>query len=344
MNRRITIRDIAAATGFHYSTVSLALRDSPRIKGAVREKIHAEAERLGYRPDPVVKALAAYRNAVREVGDYGTLAWLSQGPSLRLGETYSHWRYAKGAIARAQQMGYRIEEFSLGENGITEQRMSHILYTRGIAGVLIAPKPHRRMLTRLHMDISKFSVVTFGYSLAWPQVHLVTSYHARGMKLAMRKLRSYGYRRIGMSMDSVIHGRSDWNWTGGYLAEIQKYDALAKLQPYLHTKWNDENFLKWYRKEKPEVIITHNVGEAHLIQKKLGVRVPEDLGLICLSLREPEKGFAGVDQNSHAIGTAAVDLLVSRMHANERGIPEIPMRVLIEGFWVDGPSIRRVNR
>ncbi len=65
MPRRITIRDIAERAGVHYSTVSLALRNSPRLRPEICARIRAIADELNYLPDPAMAALSAYRNAIR---------------------------------------------------------------------------------------------------------------------------------------------------------------------------------------------------------------------------------------------------------------------------------------
>lgn len=344
MNRRITIRDIAEATGCHYSTVSLALRNDVRISAAVRKKVHATARKLGYRPDPMVRALAVYRNAVKPASDHGTIAWLTNETGMKFGPGYSYRRYASGALDRAEEVGYKVEEFALRSPGMTPERMAKILYARGIQGILIAPQPQTRIFTRLRMDLSRFSVVTFGYSLAWPPVHLVTSHHARGMRIAIRELRSLGYRRIGLCLARVLNGRSDGGWLGSYFTETQRFPGEAPIDPFLFDSWNSAAFKKWLRASKLDALIVHSVPDAEIISRDLGLKFPADLGLACLSLMETDEGYSGIDQNSREIGKAAVDLLVSLMHANERGIATAPRRLLIQGTWVSGNTIQRVNR
>ena len=52
-----------------------------------------------------------------------------------------------------------------------------------------------------------------------------------------------------------------------------------------------------------------------------------------------EHQFAGIDQNDELIGRTAVDFVVGMIHRNERGIPQAPLRILVEGKWVDGKTI-----
>ncbi len=65
---RPTLRDIGLKTGFHYSTVSLALRDHPRIPDSTKQIICEAAKGLGYQPDAMPSALCAYRLTKRLPG------------------------------------------------------------------------------------------------------------------------------------------------------------------------------------------------------------------------------------------------------------------------------------
>lgn len=47
--RRVTLDDIATASGTSIATVSRALQGSPRVASATRERIEKVAEELGYR-------------------------------------------------------------------------------------------------------------------------------------------------------------------------------------------------------------------------------------------------------------------------------------------------------
>jgi len=53
----VTIKDIAREVGVSPSTVSRALSDSPLISDETREKVHREAQRLGYERNELARAL-----------------------------------------------------------------------------------------------------------------------------------------------------------------------------------------------------------------------------------------------------------------------------------------------
>jgi DNA-binding LacI/PurR family transcriptional regulator len=56
-----SIRDVAAAAGVSYQTVSRVLNHSPRVRAATRLQVMAAIERLGYRPNRAARALGLGR-------------------------------------------------------------------------------------------------------------------------------------------------------------------------------------------------------------------------------------------------------------------------------------------
>jgi LacI family transcriptional regulator len=69
----------------------------------------------------------------------------------------------------------------------------------------------------------------------------------------------------------------------------------------------------------------------------MGIRIPEDLGVAPL---ERYPGYAGLDQKPEKVGAAAIDLIVGLIQRNETGLPADPKVVMVEGSWVEGPSVR----
>lgn len=341
MQRRVTIRDIARALDFHHSTVSLGLRNDPRLPVATRTAIKEMAEKMNYRPDPMVKALTVYRGAIRPVTSHGTLVWLSNECTPQFGADCRYIRYVKGAQARATELGYVLEEFVLRSPGMTLARMTKILQARGLTSILVAPQARDRIRARIRMDWSAFSAVAFGYSLAWPPLHLVTNDQFDSVKMAYRKLNSLGYRRIGFCMNKTLSGRVNGCFLGGYVTAMSRWPKALHIDPLLYETWKPAEFKRWFRANRPEALIMHDATDLECAREALGIAIPEKLAAV--SLTANDKGWACVDQNSEAVGAAAVDLLVAMKNSNERGIPAIPRRLLITGRWTDGFSVRRIG-
>ena len=47
-----------------------------------------------------------------------------------------------------------------------------------------------------------------------------------------------------------------------------------------------------------------------------------------------------MDQRNDLVGEAALDMLISMVHHNERGVPEHPRATMIGCHWVDGTTVR----
>ncbi|WP_125613833.1 LacI family DNA-binding transcriptional regulator [Specibacter cremeus] len=62
----VTSRDVAKLAGVSQPTVSRALRDDPRLSAATKERVRKSAERLGYVPSDVGRALSSGRT--RRIG------------------------------------------------------------------------------------------------------------------------------------------------------------------------------------------------------------------------------------------------------------------------------------
>lgn len=337
-NRRVTLRDVAAAAGCHFSTVSLALRNHPRLPQATRDRVRAAAKKLGYVADPALAALANYRTSRRAVSFQSTLAWITNYP------TRQGWRkvdvfhqFYRGAEARAAELGYKLETFWLREAGMTEARVSQILRARNIAGLLIAPQPVPG--GSLHLDWTHFPAISLGYSLASPALHVVCPHQYRAMKLATRRLGELGYQRIGLVVLGIHDERADQNWTAGYLVVQQAMPAARRLPPLVPARWDEALFVAWFRKHRPDAIVTKSF-EVLAALRRLGCQVPRDVGVAFITFPHPGGELSGVDENAVETGIAAVDFLAGMIHRNERGVPANPQRLLIEGVWVEGTTVR----
>lgn len=51
------------------------------------------------------------------------------------------------------------------------------------------------------------------------------------------------------------------------------------------------------------------------------------------SLEHNRKNMMGIDTRPEKMGAAAVELVVGQIHRNERGSPQIPHTLLLDGIW-----------
>ena len=342
--KRVTIYDIAAKVGVSHSTVALALRNHHRISEKRREQIHRVAAQMGYVPDPLLAALATYRSQIHPAKMQNAIAWLNhwEQPERLRGAHREFDAYWRGAEKAAKHFGYRLDEIRW-EPEFSAKRFEQILLTRAIRGVLIPP--HHIPPDWGDFDWSKFSVIRFGFSVPSPDSHLVTSDQHRAVVLALRKISSLGYQRIGMVVPGHLDRNVGGNFSGGFYA-AQKSHKIAGVHSLLFTETRADaeiSFAKtqgllrrWLLKAKPDAVLTADPTIPGVI-RELGYRIPQDLAVAGTGIDVPVD--AGIDQHSDAIGRMAVEMLVSQINLNERGEPADPARILIESRWRDGNSL-----
>ncbi len=339
--QRVTQNDVARAAGVNRATVSLALRRMPGIPLSTCKRIERIAARLGYRPDPMLAALASYRNRLRPQSYHGTLLWLAETlPELQWRKIRHFTDYLAGAEAGAVRHGYQIEVIDITEAKVTWQRAGAIARARGVKGLLLAPQPR----SNSHLDLfpwEDFSSVTFGYTLSRPALHSVTSAHYRAMMTVVRELSLRGYRRIGCALRPEHDRRLDRNFLGAYLAGCALAgQAPLPVCPDDAEQSDGEALLAWLRETKPDAVISGNVAMLDVL-KRAGIAVPRQLGVACPNLGTTDGDLAGVVERNRHIGEVAVDHLVALIHRGERGVPDVPQRTLVDGVWHAGRSVRR---
>lgn len=339
MPAKATLQDVATRTGVHRTTVSLALRDHPRIPAATRERVKAVAAKLGYRINPLVSALMQSRRSGRAV-KHVTLAYVTNYPT-RLGWRPPHHDrpdYFPGAVARARDFGYKLEPFWLAEPRMTPARFCDILSARGINGLIIGRLPPGQHAMELAW--SRFSCVALGLTLRAPLLHHVTENHFDAAWQGMRRCRERGYRRVGFvfseANDSPPVGD---RWLGAFLSQQQQFPAADRLALCPAVPADEKSFRVWFERVRPDALLTSHARPVMAWLERMGRRVPRDVGLIDLAGDHPELQCAGVYYDPAKLGALAVEMLAGLMHRNETGVPDDQHEILLTGEWRDGRTL-----
>lgn len=339
VQRRTTIRDVAAEAGVHAATVSRALRNHPSIPEDTRRKVQAAAEKLGYRPDPMLASLMAYRQATQPAHYNATLAWVTNHPDREGWKNQLVARdYFRGAERRATALGYKIETFWLREPGMSAARATTILATRGIQGLLVAPQPDFQ--GRADLNWAQFSAVALGFSLFTPALHIIANHQFRSMLQAIHEVRALDYRRLGLVLADFNDERTNHNWTGAFLGSQLTWPEAERVPCLRLSALELDAFRAWFEAHRPDAILTPNFDVVLGWLEQLGLKVPADIGLCAVPGYDGGRFYAGVQENSELIGEAAVEFLVGMLHRSERGVPPVPHRLLIESSWMPGRTLR----
>lgn len=338
--RRITVRDIAEDVGLHFTTVAEALRGSSRIKEATRLRVDEAAKRMGYRPDPILSALSAYRSSEVRSSFQGVLVWINAFSTKNyFTEEKSFYSDCyDGALERAQTLGYKLESFWIGEKGMTGKRASDILKARNILGIVVGPIPEIK--SNIDIEWESFNSLRIGYSLADTRITTVISDQFSNAQWAIMRLLQDGFIKIGFACPRQMDNRASNKFSGAYMSMMYRHFKKPPMPMFLDEVRNGDRdaFLAWYEKHRPEVILA---GARSIYYKYLidaGIKVPETVQFVSIHNEYLRSPVAGISQNGLAVGVVAVDHLVAMIQRFKVGLETHPKTTTILGRWVDGKS------
>ena len=324
----VTMRHVAHAAGVAVSTISKALRNDPSIPEKRCRAIQAVAERLGYRPHPLVATLMSQIHHHRRRSDPHNIAWIDLWPAGKdSAAAMSAEPALRGARERARELGYGIEVYPAGSNRISPKYLHRTLTTRGQWGLIIPPVPESAM--RFPLDMRGLTGVTIGTSLHEPVMHRVSPNHFQGCVLLFDRLRAKGFRRIGLVLTPAMNRRVEGKWLGAFHAcqeQVPKGDCVS---PLLATRDDKQILARWLLRENPDAVLVAEkffwTGIHQLNENSF--RRPF---IAWLMQQTSSRGFGGLDLRPEQLGRVAVEMVVAQIHRNERGSPAIPHTVLID--------------
>jgi len=333
-----TLADIAARAGVHVTTVSLALRDHPSIPPATRARIRAVAKEFGYQRDPLLDALNFHRARQTKQGRAINSAFVVHAATTRLfsGNHYQPLVYA-GAKAAAEARGHTLDIFVVGQGHLAPARLNAILNARGITGVLLST--FEIDMEQLDLDWAQFCAVKIECLHLSPHLDAVSNDQLQAARLAMRRLRHLGYRRIGLATAREDQTRLAESFGMGVLVE-QASLPEAECVPPLIFGLADVPTLpqlvpEWMREHRVDAIIS-NWNELFDVFATAGIRLPEDIAFASLDVPPSMPHVAGVVQNHRLVGQRAMEQLAIMSDAYQRGVPEAQTVTYVPGYWQDG--------
>lgn len=325
---KITSRDIADKLGISQSTVSLALRDDPRIKDETRQKIKEMAQQLGYTPSQVSRDLIA--------GKTKTIAVMV---GYRVFEHVG--RMISGIAEAANEQGYSIKLLVLdGTKDVSEFACQCLQYR--VAGI-IAISLRTQSAEQLHTLISKNRtplVLLDSNALNLPCTHILAN-DSEGGRLVAEHLVQLGHRHMavltGHKASSVANRRTASFWDtvstllgdpdlprptalGQHINDVAEHQARKLLQtlPDLTALFCTTDFM---------------AAVAVRTARSMGLRIPEDISIVGygnLMISELcDPALTTVDEPFGLMGQTAMNLILERIIATDDRVLKKPLEVLL---------------
>jgi LacI family transcriptional regulator len=217
----VTLADVARASGFAVSTVSMVLSEAPfsqYVAAATREHIRAVAQQLGYHPDAYARSLRRRRSQT-----VGVLAFDLSDPFCI--------PIVRGVQARLQAANYLpLLMDAQAERGLFDRYLQLVLENRSEGLVVIASWIFEE--ANLLTDLKKNHVPIVIVARDWTErgISSVLVDNEAGGMLAMRHLFELGHRQI-----AVIRGPEELFDSAPRWAGAQRFAAKAgiRLDPRL---------------------------------------------------------------------------------------------------------------
>jgi LacI family transcriptional regulator len=337
-----TLRTLARSLGLSRTTVSDALRGSPRVKSATVERVREAAKAAGYERNPLTGAVMSQLRRSRGQQFRGVLAALEVlNPAhselvVRYNETM-----LRGIAERANNLGFKIERFEVGPQSVRLSRLDTILHTRGIQGLILLPASGFPDLSGLSWQ--RYTAVYADYFIDHPPLHCVCSDHYRSMVGLLQELHRRGYRRPGLCMEIPLDERLQFRWEGAFLA-LQKYlPGITEVPALRVPTMTRRGFEAWFKKYNPDVVLGH-FPEAISWMKACGARLPRTHAFVCLNSLRAAGECAALDLRTAELGGRAAELVIGQLLHNEFGIPAQPSLTTLPAKLIEGPTLRAPGR
>ncbi len=326
---KVTLQRIATQAGVTAATVSMALRNNPRISAARRSEIRRVAEELGYRPNALVSTLMSHIRQAKPPPRHTGLLYLVSGSAATPGAPGTTPElYFRSAREQAARHGFHLELFWLREPGLTEARIDRILRARNIPGVIVAPREDPRPLPRLAWE--RLSAVMISSSFAEPRLDRICADFPAAIRLAMAFLKQEARTRPVRLILPESHDRNVQHlWNAAYLHERS---GRKRFQPPLIVD-NPDPALAWVERHPGGIVLGTNLVLSWL--RDAGLQEHEHFRFVSLNV-EGDSTLTGIREPSWEVGTEAADRTIARIHLNQTGLPTEPRLILIEPRWQQG--------
>jgi len=336
----MTIRDVARASGYSASTVSIVLNNAPLsryIAADTKHRIETAARRLGYRPNPLARSLRRQHSNVVGVMVFDITDPYCT-PILRGIENSLYQANYLAQLADAHNEPYRFE------------RYLEMMLDRRVDGLIVIAN-WLAMDIKLLADLTRkqFPTVIVGREIGVETVSTVSVDNEAGAHAALEHLWRLGHREIAFLRGPKTLTSSGQRWKGikrfaqeaGMKIEAGRQTELPESgDPNSSFEAGANLTAELLRGGKPFTALmafddVTALGALRTLKKK-GVRVPEDCSVVGFddvaqaALSVPS--LTTVRQPMETMGTLSVGIALDAITAasEKRDVPIVRQRVPAE--------------
>jgi LacI family transcriptional regulator, fructose operon transcriptional repressor len=304
----ISIKDVAEAAGVSTATVSRVLSNGLHVRPEVRERVMAEVERLGYRPNLVARSLRSQQSST-----IGLIVSDIRNPFFT--------SISRAVEDIAYEQGFSVLLCNTDEDPEKEAVYLNLQRDEHVAGVIFSPT--RETLASFSAARFNFPIVIIDRSLPESDVDVVLLDNIDAAYRLTTHLIENGYRRIealcGAMSTTGIERRAGYEKALRAHSLAAPTDSVKYLPPKIEEAYAATLKLL-ARPEPPDAILTTNnllgAGAMQAIRER-NLTIPDDIALVTFdettwtSLVQPP--ITLIDQPTYEMGQTATELLLLRV-------------------------------
>ncbi len=187
--KRATIKDVAAAAGVSYQTVSRVINNKSGVTEATRRRVKQAIDTLNFRPSLAARSLARRRFYVIGLIIPYDADYLTRDPHLL--------KQLSGIDAEANAHNYNVLLSTAGDSASGTDAFKRFAHNRVADGALVIETARSETGSDLLVQ-QDYPFITLGYDRAHPDGYFVHSDDFGGAQAATRHLLERGHRRIGL--------------------------------------------------------------------------------------------------------------------------------------------------
>lgn len=346
LNGRAGIRDVAAAAGVSITTVSDALNGKGRLPDATRRHVREVAERLGYRPSAAARTLRTGKSGLIGL----TVTTYGEEPF-----TFTEFAYfaemVRAATSAALARGYALVILPATSRHSPFDVWGNVALD---GTVVIDPSDEDPVVTELVR--SGLPVVSDGRpSGKLPVTAWVDNDHEAAVCGLLDHLAASGARRIGLLTGTSTDTYTRLSTTA-YLQWCERmgqdpvYESYPAHDPCAGAVAADRLLARPDRPDAVYGLFDPNGTDLLAAARRYGLRVPEDLLLVCCSessvYATTEPPITTLSLKPGRIGNTVIQLLTDAIEGIDQGHPTqqvMPTDLIVRTSSQRSPARATVN-
>lgn len=317
--QRVTIKDVAEAARVSTQTVSRVINLRPDVSPETRERVQRVIEELGYAPNVIARSLSRGRT--------NTLGVVGFGLGL-----YGPTSFLKGIEQKSNELGFSLLLSLLDRFESTRvDEIINSLLARQVEGIIWAVPGNDHLTGQLSDRFASTSTPVVFLNRHISADHVVIAVdNCAGAQQATQHLLGQGYRQVG-----IITGPMDW-WeakerTAGWRDIMQTTNIDHPEDLIVHGDWtaaSGDVGLHTLLAKSPDIDAVFASNDQMALgalqaARRLGLRVPEDLGIVGFD-DIPEAAYfypslTTIRQDPQSLGEFAVDKMCTLIQARIDG-------------------------